>query len=97
MYTTLIVLIIIASALMITAMILLLKCISENEEMLKNYYTKLEEDIRTGISDISDLTQLVDYAVSRLPKSRSKKLKSDIDETDDIIKDIEPSNDHSND
>ena len=91
MYTTLIVLIIIAIALMITATILLLKRINENNAMLQDYYKKLEEDILTGISDISDLTQLVDYAVSRLPKSRSKKLKL-TDETEDIIKDIEPLN-----
>lgn len=88
--TTLIVLTIISIVLMVAAVTLLVKRINENNALLQSYYNSLYEDIQYEIKHLLNMENLLGYAVSRLPKTRSKKVNSETDETEDIIKNIEP-------
>lgn len=74
MYTVIIILIIAAMLLMIAGLILLIKCINNVSYNLEEYYKTLGNDICDILDRMNNFEDDLDYAISKLPKSRSKKV-----------------------
>ena len=72
--TTIIIVIAIALVIMIAGMIMLSLQIRKNSELMQQLYYNLVSDIADAMNEMTTFKNDLDYAISRLPKSRSKKV-----------------------
>lgn len=73
MYTTLVISFIVAIVAMIAGVILLTKSISRMADKMTEEFAKLVNDIAFSITQVTEMKEDLDYAISKLPKSKSKK------------------------